>query len=282
MSNLKSFWEDRLKRGEHFVTNKVVKISEALGGRLPFGWSPFVKCYIEGDAVIDLWCRLTGPEGNSCDFYAIMKCATCFDSHRASDETLLNQSSVWQPDDLPTPWTNPRRFMESRADDRTSVFVIVPEAIENPERMRVWVIPSLVWLVGLETFDEVYSSLREAIEGFQFGIKFSTRFTDRKANMFQSFGRTPRKIANLPNQVVQNGTEVVDTIPNDEAQTQWRLFPTLRLNPPELIDSITVFLGHHFMMNRVYEPSGLTLEVLQVLSCPIQTLMKGLRMGSHE
>lgn len=269
MSSLSLFWEDRVKGGENFVTNKAVKISEALGGRLPFGWSPFVKCYIEGDSIIELWFRLTSLKGNSCDFLAIMKFAACCEDHRPQDENLANQSSIWQSDSLRPFWTESCRFMESRADYRTSMFVIVPEAIENPERMRIWVVPSFVWLVGLETSDNIYSRLREAIERFQFDTKFSTRITDRKGNIRQSLRRTPRKNAKLPNQIVQNGTEVMDTIPDDETQMQWRLFPASHLDPQEVIDSITIFLGHHFMMNTIKELSGLTFEVLQVLPRPI-------------
>lgn len=282
MNAPKLFWEDKLKRGEYFITNKVVKISEALGGRLPFGWSPFVKCYIEGDSIIELWFRLTSVEGNSCDFLAIMKYATCRDNHRASNENLANRPPIWQANDLPSLWTDSRRLMEGRADDRTSMFVIIPEAIENPERMQVWVIPSFVWLVGLETFNEVYGSLWEAIERFPFSVKLITRLTDRKVQVIQDAFGTSRKVPKLPNHIVQNGAEVVDTISNDEAQTQWRLFPTLHLNPQELIESITIFLGHHFMMNRVYEPSGLTLKVLQVLPCPIQAKMKVFKVGGHD
>lgn len=280
INNLRLFWEDRLKRGEYFVTNKVVKISEALGGRLPLGWSPFVKCYIEGDSVIELWFRLTSMEDNSCDFLAIMKCATCHDSHR-TNENSVNRPPIWQANNLPSLWTDTRRFMEDRADDRTSMFVIVPEAIKNPERMRVWVIPSFVWLVGLETFNEVYGSLRETAERFQFSGKQRTCITNRKVKVPQGCLGTSRKVPKLPNQVVQNGTEVMDTITSDKTQIQWRLFPALHLNPQELIDSITVFLGHHFIMNTFKEPSGLTLEILQVLSCPVKTPMKVFKVGGH-
>jgi len=283
MSNRrKLFWEDRLKFGEHFVTNKVVKISEALGGRLPLGWPPFVKCYIEGDSIIELRFRLTSPEGNSCDFLGIMKCTTRFENHWPPDINLTGKSSVWQSNDLPSFEAESRRLMENRADDRTFMFVIVPEAIENPERMRVWVVPSLIWLIGLETLDEVYCSWREAIERFQFGGKLITLLIDRKAQVLQDFLGASRKAAKLPNHVIQYRAEIVDAVTSDKTQSQWRLFPTLHLDPQEFIDPITVFLGHHFMMNTVNKSSGLTLEVPQVLPCPIKTLMKLFKVGGHE
>jgi hypothetical protein len=74
----------------------------------------------------------------------------------------------------------------------------------------------------------------------------------------------------------------VDAVASDEAQTHWRLFPTLQLNPQELIESITIFLGHHFIWDTINEPSGLTLEVLQVVPCPIKTPMKLFKVSGHE
>jgi hypothetical protein len=205
MSNhRKLFWEDRLKRGENFVTNKVMKISEALGGELPLGWSPFVKSYLEGNLNIELWFTLTSMKSNSCDFLAILKSATSVDSDRAPKHSLAHPSSVWQPIGLRNQcWTESRSLMDSQHEDRAPVFVIIPEAIENPERMRVWVVPSLVWLVGLETLNEVYCSLREAIERFHPIGKISALLTDRKVQVIQDFLGAARKAAKLPNQVIQ-------------------------------------------------------------------------------
>jgi hypothetical protein len=277
------FWEDRLKWGENFITDKIVKISEALGGEQPFGWSPLVKSYIEGEHDIELWFRLTTVQGNSYDFLAFLKSATSVDCDRAFETALTNPSSVWQLDN--SHWatgTDCSGFMASQHKARTSVFVIVPEAIENPERMQVWVCPSFVWLVGLETFNDVYGSLREALETFQFGRKVSTRLTYRKVQVLQDTLGASRKIPKLPNQVVQNGAEVMDTIPSDETQTQWRLFPTLHLNPQELLNTITVFLGHHCIFNTFNEPSGLTLEVLHMFPSSFQAPVKVFEVGGHE
>jgi len=150
--------------------------------------------------------------------------------------------------------------------------------------MRVWVVTSFVWLVGLETFDEVYSSLRETIENFQSTRKSRRSLTGRKgkSDFLQSRLRTPRKATQSPNQIIQSSTKIMDTIPDSKAQSRWRLFPSLQLDPQELIDSIAVFLGHHFIGYAFTEPSGLTLEVLHVLSCPIQTPMKLFKVADHE
>ncbi len=140
MSNPILFWEDRLKRGEHFVTNKVVKISEALGGRLPLGWCRFVKGYIEGDFDIELWFRLASPKWNSCDFLAIFTSTASVDFHRFGGAILkdMPQSSVRQLNGLSVSLrADSCACMESNHEDRSLMFVIVPEAIENPERMRV-------------------------------------------------------------------------------------------------------------------------------------------------
>lgn len=283
MSGHKLFWEDRLKRGENFITNKVVKISEALGGKLPFGWSPFVESYLEGDHNIELWFRLTSVKGNSCDFLAILKYATSLNGDRAPNHNLAHPCSIWQLDSLGNhPWAESRSLVDGQHESRAPVFVIVPEAIENPEGMRLWVVPSFVWPVGLETFNEVYGSLREALETFQFGRKVSTRLTCGKVQVLQDTLGASRKIPKLPNQVVQNGAEVMNTIPSDETQPQWRFFPTLQLNPQELVDSITIFLGHHFILDTFNEPGGLTLEVLQMLPCSIKSPMKVFKVGSHE
>ncbi|MFC1901729.1 hypothetical protein ACFLX3_02230 [Chloroflexota bacterium] len=282
MSNLKKlFWEDKLERSEYFVTNKVVKISEALGGRLPLGWCRFTKSYIEGDFDIELWFRLTSPKGDSYDFLAVFTSTASVDSHRDGRTILkgIHQSSVRQLNSLSSPTrADSCAYVESNYEDRCPMFIIIPEAIENPERMRVWFAPSFVWLVGLKTSKNVYSRLRNAIELYLPSVKG----TGRESQVSQFTFRAPRKIPKMPNEIVQNGAEVVDTIPCDETQPQWRLFPTLQLNPQELVGSITIFLGYHFIWPVFNKPSGLTLKVIHVLPCSEKTQTYLLKVGGHE
>ncbi len=287
MSNPSLFWEDRLKRGEHFVTNKVVKISDALGGKLPLGWSPFVESYIEGDHGFELWLRLTNAKGYSYDCLAVLKSVPCGHTDGSTDRAAnLNstyQPTIWQLDSVHGAcYGDSYTLRDDQHKGGASMFVIVPEAIENPERMRVWVVPSFVRLVGLETSNEVYSRLREAMELFLPSIKISATFVGRKSQITQFRLGASRQNPKLPNKVVQNRTKVMDTIPNNKAQSQWRFFDTLHLIPLELINSITIYLGHHFFLRTSEVFSGLTLEIVQVLPCPRQTPMKVFKVDCHE
>ncbi len=274
------FCEERLKLGEHFVTHKVVKVFEAFGGRLFLGWSPFIKCYLEGDFQVGHWIKIIGFPSESYDFLAIIEDANRMNGV-AGEPSLQAECSISQPHTSGFRG-NLCAYLACHSEDRTSVFVIVPEAIENPERVQVWVIPSLVRLVGLETFDEVYGSLREALERFLSLSERLATLADRKGQVLQYLRGALGKDTELPHGIVQNGTEVMDTVSSEESQSGWKFFPTLRLNPQELIDSISVFLSHHFVRVTINEPSDLTVEVIHVHLRPFKAPMQLFQVGGHE
>ena len=57
-----------------------MEIAKEIGDKFPFSWPIYVKCYIEGDFVTDIWYGLMSPYGNSCDFRIIMENAPSFDA----------------------------------------------------------------------------------------------------------------------------------------------------------------------------------------------------------
>ena len=268
-----------LKLGEHFISNKVVKVSEALGGRLPLGWSPFVKCYLEEDSQVEIWIRVIGSQGESYNFLAIIESATHIHGMVAKT-TLQAGCPIGQQDSLEFR-SNLCALVEGDNEDGTSVFVFVPESIENPEGMRTWVIPSFVWLVGLETLNESYGTFREAIEQFQTLIKSFRSDAEREHYFIQSSLRQTRKVSKLPDNVIQDTTEIVDAISSNDAQAQWKLFPKLRFDPQKLIDSITIFLGHHFVWYAIEEPCDLSVEVVHVQLRPTKAQTVLLEVSIH-
>lgn len=285
MGNHNLFWEDRLKWGEYFVTNKVMKISEALGGRLPLGWCRFIKGYIEGDFDIKLWFRLISPKGASCDFLAVFTSTASLYFHRFGGSIFKNikQSPVCPLNCFSDSSKNDScACMESNHKDRAPMFIIVPKAIEKPERMRLWFVPSLVRLVGLETFDDVYSRLRKTIVRFLPSFELGASRKDGKVQMCQFCLGAARKASKLPNKIVQNGAEIVDAVSDTEGQIRWQLFPTLQLVPLDLIDSFIIYLGYHSIWPAFNKPSGLTLKILHVLPCSEKALMKLFKMCGHE
>jgi hypothetical protein len=162
------------------------------------------------------------------------------------------------------------------------MFIIVPKAIEKPERMRVWFVPSLVRLIGLETSDDVYSRLRKTIVRFLPSIEFGAFRKGGKVQMCQFCLGATRKASKLPNKIVQNGAEIVDAVSDIESQIRWQLFPTLHLVPLDLINSFIIYLGYHFVWPAFNKPSRLTLEILHVLPCSEKSPTKLFKMGGHE
>jgi hypothetical protein len=276
----KLFGEDRFKLGHYFISNEIVKVSEALGGRLSFGWSPFVECYLEGEAQLDVWLRVSGAQGERYNVLAIIESATHMYG-MTPNVRLHTSSTVGQSD-----WLQNRgdrsTSMEYYDEDGAVVFVIVPESMEYPERMRTWVIPSLVWLVWLETFDEVKGGFREALEQFQTLVKSLRTSAKRERNTIQSALRQTLNVSKLPDDVIQDTAEIVNTISGNDAQSRWKLFPNLHLEPQEVIDTVTIFLGHHFVWYTVDESSDLTVEVVHMQLRPTEAQTVLLEVDIHD
>ncbi len=268
-----------LKLGEHFISNKVVKVYEALGGRLPLGWSPFVKCYLEEDSQVEVWIRVIGSQGESYNFLAIIESASHMDG--VVTEKSFQAGFPIGHQHTPGFGNNLCSLVEGDNEDGTSVFVFVPESIENPEGMRTWVVPSCVWLVGLETLNESYGTFREAIEQFQTLIKSFRSDAKREHYSIQLSLWQTRKVSKLPDNVIQDTTEIVDAISGDDAQAQWKLFPKLRFDPQKLIDSITIILGHHFVWYTIEEPCDLSVEVVHVQLRPTKAQTVLLEVSIH-
>lgn len=131
--------EDGFKPREHFITNEPVEGSEAGGGVLPLGRPRFFKCYRKGDSDIELWFRSVTTEGNGCDFPAVFCFATSLNSDAMSHE-WGDASPVGVVNDTQH-WYELCVRKCGQDEGRALVFVVVPESIEDIERVRLGVHP---------------------------------------------------------------------------------------------------------------------------------------------
>ncbi|MFC2024104.1 hypothetical protein ACFLTJ_00775 [Chloroflexota bacterium] len=266
--------------GEYFFTNKLVKVSEALGGRLPFGFSPFVKGYLEGESYIELRFRLIDALGNCCEFLAIVEVAPCMHCKIVPSRGPMH-SAIRQSCRLSESRGDLCAFMETQDEDGGSMFIIVPEAVENPERMKVWFIPSLVFLVGLEFSKNVYYRLWEFINLVQAGLKSTGREANGKEQVTQIPFSKSFSLPKMPDEVIKNRPEIVNAISCKESQFCREFIGNLELVPQDLFSAITVFLGHHFMCYSFNEHIKATLKVIDAVVCPTKPIYQYLGDVRH-
>jgi hypothetical protein len=171
---------------------------------------------------------------------------------------------------------------ETQDEDRSSMFVVVPEAVENPERMGLWFIPSLVCLVGLEASDGVYYRLGEALDFAQGFIKPIGFDADREGEFTQVPVGDIVGFPNIPEDIIKHRPEIMNTIPCKEAQFCRDFLGNLEFEPQDLLNSITIFFGHHFMCYSINKLSKPKVEVVDAAVYPREAVSQYFRDGRHE
>lgn len=255
--------EKGFKFEHYFFTDKLIKVSEALGGGQPTGWCPFVETYAKGQIYLSLWLRVTSSHFESNDLFAIVEPRVFRVLHPkgASSLTRFPFLSIY---DVPISEQN-------GGEDGGTVFVTIPKSMEEIERMQIWVIPSVVRLIRLETFNNIQNIVREKTKAFSaFSESFRT-LSNRESDVRQFSVGDAENFTNLPNDIIGDRAEVVNTIPCNNTQSQGDFLSFKKSDPMEVMDSITIFLGHHFIWYTVMESLNLSIEVIKVQLCSFES-----------
>lgn len=229
--NWQGIWEGLHKLGIEPTEdrrNGIVQAYERIVDPLSIGWRPLIERYTEGNLGIHVHMH----QGMPSTPYLLGAPDLCATFERPRSVFLKDSEFEF----FATAPNVAESHME-KSEMKVAVLVDVPEFFENRERLSGRILPVVKRLQRLEVCAETWPDSPEAlrllgggpgdevsqvIRGVGINVNRETDaspLTPRPAlgNRVRR-GRVPRLDGELPNEVVERGTEVVNDIPNDGAQ----------------------------------------------------------------
>ena len=248
--------KDRLELGDDFIPNEIVHSAEVVIGGKNASGMPYTQSYMNRDFGLLVWSGATLGKAAPREFCAILY------SHSWTSNSVARTSKgpveVHATDD-------------SQHHGRSSVFVGIPHVVQNTEGVSLNS-TSISSVVRLEVLNQVLSGRREVVNSFKGRLLkqiliargvFSDRERDSLVNWRIKFPQTP-------NNVVQNGPQIMDTFSRNNAQTLRNLFIDPEMKRNTILSTLRVELGFYSKRTTFKEVPSLSIELTDVFDCSIK------------
>ncbi|MDA0264807.1 MAG: hypothetical protein O3A93_11210 [Chloroflexi bacterium] len=253
--------EKWLKLFDNFITDKVVQLQEEFSGiRSPCDLPVYLQDYLMGKVQLRIDLHVL-RNGNTHELKIMVQ---GHGTKPLADTTSLDiQHGV---------------IANCCDNHRGAMLVIVPESVENPERM-VLRIPSVVRLELLDNFQSLGGQERQGVGlvGEQGGEVFAMNSYGKGNSV-----RSSMFLSELPNNVIDHRPQVMNTFSENEPEASRSVFDNFDMDFEPIIINTRLDLGNHLVRGWFKEIPGYTVEIGDILPCPLDAKAKGIHIISHK